>query len=187
MQFETEVDGESVQEPGPFEDVQDPQPETSAILDTHHAPLAKAETASESAIETPAMPERISHPAPAPVSNERLTNHLRRYEVQIDPDAAAEMERSEVSGHLATTLHLPATLKESLSLLAATSAGTPRDKFEIKIKAAKLEKLRAHIHALSQGPPIVPVDPISFHKRSPSPAALDRIAKCYPMPKPKRA
>ena len=81
------------------------------------------------------------------------TSHLDNVTL---PGQADDGDPDDVQGG-APDIKLPRTLKESLALLAEGQAVAPENAGEAKVIAGQLEKLRAHIHTLSQGPTCKPI------------------------------
>ena len=97
--------------------------------------------------ETPAETGAESQAKPLQTSEEKaLTSHLANVTLPAETEADEAQEIKDEAN-----CKLPKTLKESLALLAEGQDYQPKNAFEAKVKAAKLEKLRDHIHALSQG------------------------------------
>jgi hypothetical protein len=135
---------------------------------------------SESEVEKPVAPSAISDPAEPKVMPEaRLVSHLANVELPTDFDARAQSEREEISE---TIGNLPDTYSAALAALHEANAIIPKDKFEAKVKAAKLERLRGHVHALSQAPAAPTVNSATHFKRTPPADALARINELYPKP-----
>jgi hypothetical protein len=98
-------------------------------------------------------------------------------------ELAAREREDSFAGEVAAAaegMKLPATLGDALARLREITASRPADKSGQKAKAIQSEKLRAHIHALSQGPTAPPINYSAFLKREPSPEAVARIRSLYP-------
>ena len=107
-------------------------------------PKAPEETSAETAAEQKAAPDNRT------AEEKAVTSHLANVSVPTPEEAAAEGEDVEDKGE---DVKLPKTLKATLDLIAEGNAYQPKDANDAKRKAAALEKLRAHAHALSQGTP----------------------------------
>jgi hypothetical protein len=104
-------------------------------------------------------------------------------------ELATREREDSFSGEVAAVaagVKLPATLKETLAMLREVQASRPKDKFEAKVRAIKLEKLAAHHLLLCQGPSSPPIDHAAFFKRQPSALALEHIASLYPKAKTRK-
>jgi len=108
-----------------------------------------------------------------------LTSHLQNVEIPSDPDEVEAAESSKASDEAGS---MPGSLEDALALLAERVNWEPEEKFHFKVKTAKLEKLRALVHELSQSAPAPAINAIEFLKRTPDAAALARIAESYPKP-----
>ena len=140
---------------------------------------------SESEVETPVALSLIPGPeAPGTVPDARLVSHLANVELPDDHDQLAQADRAEVSEAVG---NVPATYAEAVAALQAANAIVPTDKFMARVKEAKLERLRGHVHTLSQGPASPAVNPLAHFKRPPNPEALARINEFYPKPSKKKA
>lgn len=82
---------------------------------------------------------------------------------------------------------LPGTLKETLEMLATVQLSQPKDKFESRVRAIKLEKLQMHLHAQSQVPAAPRIDHKKFWTREVPAAALAFIEAQYPKTKTRKA
>jgi hypothetical protein len=76
------------------------------------------------------------------------TSHLDGVELQPTPDEILAEEAVIDTGDL----KLPKDLKKALELQLEVQNSIPNDATEGKVKRAKLEKIAAHIHEISQGP-----------------------------------
>ncbi len=101
--------------------------------------------------------------------------------------AAQEQEADgTLAGDTATTVRemkLPGTLAEALALSDEISRIRTEDANGEQLRAWKLAKVAAHIHALSQGPQAPPIDHKKFWHRLAPTSALARLAKLYPKSK----
>ena len=87
-----------------------------------------------------------------------------------------------------TTVEIPALVQESpltlaeayAKLLALNAAPPAADHTGRKAHAILLERARADMHRLAQGPKSPQIDFASFWKREPSPEAVARIQSLYP-------
>jgi hypothetical protein len=139
-------------------------------------------------VETPVTSPELETPATEIPTAANLTSHLRPGFLLDHSEEAREAAvaiQAEVSNEL-QGMKLPETLSESLAMLAQVQRGVPSDKRFEAIKAARLAKLAAHVHALSQGPNPPPVNHNAFWKRTPPASALARVAEMYPKAKAKR-
>ena len=102
-----------------------------------------------SELETSVGPGKNARPGHTPPD----TSHLK--DLLVPGEAEAE-EASELAD-AAAGVRLPKTLKESLAMLSEVQGMSVRDKSDAAMKVAMLERLRAHIHALSQGPASKPI------------------------------
>jgi hypothetical protein len=118
-------------------------------------------------LETPVGTPEIESPA---------TSHLRKVRLPID---AQSEEATELTEALAD-MNLPGTLRESLQMLKEVGAWEPEGKTGAKLKRAKMKRLAAHVHALSQGPMAPPINHKEFSSRRPHAGALARITGLYP-------
>jgi len=114
-------------------------------------------------------------PAPAPASPFASSSLAAELRAQAAAKALAEKGTDTMNG-----MNLPATLAASVALLRETQASVPRDRFEVRVKAAKLQRLAAHVFALSQSPPPPRLDHATFWKRDVPASALAYIASSYP-------
>jgi hypothetical protein len=101
---------------------------------------------------------------------------------------AADKALAEKVTDTADGVKLPETLAESLALLRQVQATAPKDKFESKVRAIKLQRLAAHVHALSQSPPPPRIDQAAHWRgiRQPNASALQHIAGLYPKSKARK-
>jgi hypothetical protein len=99
------------------------------------------------------MPPEIETPVGAedPAANPKatLTSHLTGL---TPPPADVEADEAEEAADAAAGVKLPKTLKDSLAMLNEAQAMQPENKAATKMRDGVIERLRAHIHALSQGP-----------------------------------
>lgn len=138
------------------------------------APSAHA-PAPESAPQIPSHGRVLS----AVVPDQYKTSHLESFQITEDREVIEEKESAEVS-EAASRDASPKTLSEAHAALLAVQASQPKDKFEAKVKAAKITRLAAIIHELGQGPKSPPMDLGDFLKRTPPDEALAYVAGQYP-------
>lgn len=122
-------------------------------------------------VETPVEVSEIAVPL-GPFARASLAAELaaREREGSFAGEAAAAAAAAE----------LPTTLKETLAMIREVQATVPTDKFEVKVKAIKLQRLAAHVHKLSQSDMPPRIDHAAFFRREPSPEAVARIRSLYP-------
>lgn len=99
-----------------------------------------------------------------------LTSHLRGVMLPSAAELGGE-ESSEAKDKVAK-VKLPKSLKEALAMLAEVREHRPADPEEAKLQTAMLERLREHVHALSQGPTCKPLT-VSAHQ------ALSRASSAH--------
>ena len=107
------------------------------------------------------------------------TAHLRAELRDREADEAFAAKVTDT----ADGVKLPETLPETLAMLRQVQASVPKDKFESKVKGIKMERLRGHLHKLSQSEPPPRLNYAAFLKREPPPSALAHFASLYPKAK----
>lgn len=141
-------------------------------------------TTPEQALQAPAQetaPQIQSHGRvlSAVVPDRFKASHLQSVRIIEDPETVKEKESAEVSEALKNDA-APKSLSEAHAALLAVQASQPKDKFEAKVKAAKITRLAAIIHELGQGPKSPPMNRGDFMKRTPPDEALAYVAGQYP-------
>ena len=88
--------------------------------------------------------------------NKALTAHLR---YAVLPGAAEAAEAGEVAEAVeaASDVKLPKTIEATIAAIRKAQATQANGKTEVAVKEAGLVRLRAHLHALSQGPTCGPI------------------------------
>jgi len=113
------------------------------------------------------------------------SSHLRARLEASEADAAIAAKVTDAAAEMS----LPPTLADSVALLRQTQATMPTNSLEVAVKAAKLRRLAAHVHALSQSPAPPRIDQAAHWRgmREPLALALERIASLYPKAKTRKA
>jgi hypothetical protein len=101
---------------------------------------APEETSAETPVDQKAAPDNRT------AEEKAATSHLANVSIPTAEEGEDVKDKGE-------EVKLPKTLKATLDLIAEGNAYQPTSAADAKRKAAAMEKLRAHAHALSQGTP----------------------------------
>jgi hypothetical protein len=115
-----------------------------------------------------------------------LTSHLKNV---VLPGAAEAEEAGEISDAVEaiSDVKLPKSIAATITMIRDRQAIQPKSKKEAAVKEASLFRLRAHLHALSQGPTAPRIDYKAFFERHVPASALAFVEASYPKTKARKA
>jgi hypothetical protein len=101
----------------------------------------------------------------------RLISHLKDVALPYAAEAAEAAEVAEAVEGISAA-KLPKSIATTIAMIREGMAVRPKSKTEAAVKEAGLERLRAHLHAISQGLPAPRVNFAECLKRTPPASAV---------------
>ena len=132
------------------------------------------------------------HENETPVSETEAKQHaalIAHLKYAVLPGAAEAAEAAEVAEAVEATADgkLPKTIAATIALIHEKQAVQPKSKTEAAVKEAGLVRLRAHLHAISQGPTAPSINYKAFLQRDVPASALAYVEASYPKTKTRKA